>query len=109
MSLLYEAELCSSTYLFPVMQQATHCCSGDAVEHHHAAWPLSQKCCCSAVSALLQEISTMQHELISSQQEERKTQQLLRQLERQLAKLHKPCKDAASASQQMQVSMSPAC
>ncbi len=85
------------------------CCSGDAAEHQHAAWPLSVKCCCSAVSVLLQDISTMQHELNSSQREVRKSQQLLRQLERQLAKSHKSRKDAASASQQMQVSISPAC
>jgi len=117
MSLLYEAELCSSKYLSPLMhqaamsstQQAAHCCSGEAAEHQQAALPLSVKCCCSAVSVLLQETSTMQHELNSSQQEVRKTQQLLRQLERQLAKSHKSRKDAASASQQMQVSTLPAC
>ena len=51
----------------------------------------------------------MQHKVSSSQQEVRKTQQLLRQLERQLAKIHKSRKDAASASQRMQVSMSPTC
>lgn len=85
-------------------QQATHCCSGDAAEHQHAALLLSLQRCCSAVSVLLQEIGTMQHELNGSQQEVRKTQQLLRQLERQLAKSHKSRKDAASASQQMQVS-----
>jgi len=93
----------------PSTQQATYCCSGDAAEHQHAASPLSIKCCCSAVSVLLQEIGTMQHELTRSQQELRKTQQLLRQLERQLAKFHKSRKDAASASQQMQVSTSSAC
>ena len=85
------------------------CCSGDVAEHQHAASPLSIKCCWSALSVLLQEISAMQRELNSSQQEVRKTQQLFRQLERQLAKFHKSRKDAALASQQMQVSISPEC
>ncbi len=79
------------------------CCNGDAAEYQHAAWPLCLKCCCTAVSVLLQEIGTKQQELNSSQREVRKTQQLLRQLERQLAKSHNSRKEAASVSQQMQV------
>lgn len=50
-------------------------------------------------------MGTMQLELGGSQKELRKTQQLLRQLERQLAKSHMSRKEAATASQQMQASM----
>lgn len=66
----------------------------------HGAWPKSL-----IEMVGLQVMGTMQLELSGSRNELRKTQQLLRQLERQLAKSHMSRKEAATASQQMQVSM----
>lgn len=55
-------------------------------------------------SSCLQEMVAVQTELDASQRDLRKAQQLLRQLERQLAKSHVSRKDSATISQQMQVS-----
>ena len=50
-----------------------------------------------------QEMASAQSNLQTCQRECKKSQQLLRQLERQLAKGHMSRKDAAAASQQLQV------
>ena len=52
----------------------------------------------------MQERSALQKEREAAQMELRKTQQLLRQLERQLAKAHMTRKDSANALNQLQVS-----
>lgn len=51
----------------------------------------------------MQELVVVQSELKDQERDCRKAQQLLRQLERQLAKGHMSRKDAAAASQQLQV------
>ena len=51
----------------------------------------------------MQELAAMQQDLQLSQTDCRRSQQLLRQLERQLAKGHMSRKDATAASQQLQV------
>ncbi|KAL0031176.1 hypothetical protein WJX77_008113 [Trebouxia sp. C0004] len=77
----HQAVLQESECRMAAMQQQ-HCKELQSMQQQHA-----------------EEVSAMQQETSSSQREVRKTQQLLRQLERQLGRSRK---DAASASQQMQ-------
>ena len=57
----------------------------------------------------VQEVAALQTQLQAAQKELKKTQQLLRQLERQLTKTHMTRKESASASQQLQVGLSCIC
>lgn len=57
----------------------------------------------------VQEVAALQRHWAAAQKELKKTQQLLRQLERQLAKAHMTRKESASSSQQLQVGLNSVC
>lgn len=62
-----------------------------------------------AIVCNMQEVAALQRQWEAAQKELKKTQQLLRQLERQLAKAHMTRKESASSSQQLQVGLSSTC